>query len=307
MAELHLETVTTGLRFPEGPVAMADGSIVLVEIAAGRVTRVQPDGRKHTIAQVPGGPNGAAIGPDGLLYLCNNMGRFQYHETPEGLLIPGHAPKDHKGGMIQTLDLASGNLETLYDACDGKRLIAPNDLVFDKGGDVWFTDNGYGDAEGTRFGGVYWAKADGSKIVKVATLPTPNGIGLSPDEKTAWVADTMTGRLFAFDILGPGQVGPGAVNGFDGRVVATVDHFQLFDSLAVEADGRVCVATIINGGITAIEPSGALEHFAVPDLVTTNICFGGADMRDAWITASATGTLYKTRWPRPGLKLNFNA
>ena len=90
-------------------------------------------------------------------------------------------------------------------------------------------------------------------------------------------------------------------------MVATVGGFQLFDSLAVEADGHVCVATIINGGITAITPEGEVEHFPVPDLVTTNICFGGADMRYAWITASATGTLYKTRWPRPGLKLNFNA
>ena len=81
----------------------------------------------------------------------------------------------------------------------------------------------------------------------------------------------------------------------------------MLDSLAVEAGGKVCVATIINGGITAFDPDGSTEHYAVPDLVTTNICFGGADMRDAWITASSTGKLYKTRWPRPGLKLNFNA
>ena len=92
-----------------------------------------------------------------------------------------------------------------------------------------------------------------------------------------------------------------------GRVVANLPDYQLLDSLAVEADGRVCVATIVNGGITAIEPDGTLEHFPFPDPICTNICFGGDDLRDAWITASGTGRLYKARWPRPGLRLAFNA
>ncbi len=91
-----------------------------------------------------------------------------------------------------------------------------------------------------------------------------------------------------------------------GRVVANLPGYQLLDSLAVEAGGRVCVATIVNGGITAIEPDGRLEHFPLPDPICTNLCFGGEDLRDAWITASGTGRLYKARWPRPGLKLAFN-
>jgi gluconolactonase len=90
-------------------------------------------------------------------------------------------------------------------------------------------------------------------------------------------------------------------------VIHNLQDYQLLDSLAVEAGGKVCVATIINGGITAFDPNGSVEHFAFPDLICTNICFGGADMMDAWITASSTGKLFKTRWPRPGLKLNFNA
>jgi gluconolactonase len=91
-----------------------------------------------------------------------------------------------------------------------------------------------------------------------------------------------------------------------GRAVHNLQGVQLLDSLAVEAGGKVCVATILNGGITVFDPDGTIEHVPVPDLVTTNICFGGEDMRDAWITASATRRLYKTRWPRPGLKLAFN-
>jgi hypothetical protein len=92
-----------------------------------------------------------------------------------------------------------------------------------------------------------------------------------------------------------------------GRVIATLPGYQFLDSLAVEAGGKVCVATIFNGGITAFDPDGSTEHFAFPDIVTTNICFGGADMRDAWVTCSSTGSLFKCRWPRPGLKLNYNA
>ena len=83
--------------------------------------------------------------------------------------------------------------------------------------------------------------------------------------------------------------------------------YQMFDSLAVEADGRVCVATLVNGGITVFDPAdGSWEQHAFPDPLTTNICFGGPDMRTAFITCSGTGKLYRARWPRPGLKLAHN-
>ena len=67
-----MEIVTEGLRFPEGPIAMPDGSVILVEIAAQQLTRVLPDGSKQVIAKTGGGPNGAALGPDGKIYVCNN-------------------------------------------------------------------------------------------------------------------------------------------------------------------------------------------------------------------------------------------
>ncbi len=304
--DLDLHLVAEGLRFPEGPVAMADGSVIVTEIMTGVLTRVAPDGARTTVAQVGGGPNGLAVGPDGALYVCNNGGRFSYHEV-DGLLIPGDTPPEHVGGSIQRVDVATGGVETVYEACEGRRLLAPNDLVFDGAGGFWFTDHGTSDAEGRRHGALYWAKADGSRIVRARHgLYTPNGVGLSPDGRVVYMADTLTGRLWAFDVTGEGELAP-ATLGAPGRVVVTLPGLQLFDSLAVEADGRVCVATILNGGISAVTPKGEVEHFAVPDLITTNIAFGGADMRDAWITASATGRLYRTRWPRPGLKLAYDA
>ena len=91
-----------------------------------------------------------------------------------------------------------------------------------------------------------------------------------------------------------------------GRVIQTLPGYQWLDSLKVEASGRVCVGTIFTGGITVFSLDGSTEHVDVPDFFTTNLCFGGSDMQDLWITASSTGKIYKTRWPRPGLKLAFN-
>jgi len=303
---MDIELVVEGLKFPEGPIAMADGSVILTEIERGVLTRVTPDGRKSTVAECGGGPNGAAIGPDGAIWVTNNGGSFQWLKQ-NGLTIPGPTPPGHKGGSIQRVDIASGKVETIYETCDGRPLFGPNDLVFDRQGGIWFTDHGRGTPTGRDFGGLYYALTDGSKIVRGRDhLISPNGVGLSPDETTAYVADTQLGRLWAFDIAAPGELAPPA--GFaPGRVVCNLPGFQLLDSLAVEAGGKVCVATIINGGITAFDADGATEHFPFPDLVVTNICFGGADMRDAWVTCSSTGKLYKCRWPRPGLKLNFNA
>ena len=304
-ARMDIELVTEGLEFPEGPIAMADGSVILTEIKGKRLTRVTPDGKRETVAETGGGPNGAAIGPDGAIYVTNNGGAFVWLNT-NGLTIPGPTPPEHTGGLIQRIDIKTGVVTILYTECDGRPLIGPNDLVFDKQGGFWFTDHGCGTPEGRKFGALYYAKPDGSKIVRARDhIISPNGVGLSPDENVVYVADTQLGRLWAFDVTSPGELAPAA--GFaPGRVICNLPGYQLLDSLAVEAGGKVCVATIINGGVTAFDPDGSTEHFPIPDLVTTNICFGGADMQDAWITASSTGKLYKTRWPRPGLKLNYN-
>ncbi|THD79925.1 MAG: SMP-30/gluconolactonase/LRE family protein [Phenylobacterium sp.] len=303
---MDIQLVAEGLEFPEGPIAMADGSVILTEIKGQRLTRVKPDGAKETVVETGGGPNGAAIGPDGAIYITNNGGSFEWLDVG-GLTIPGPTPASHTGGAIQRFDLKSDKLTTLYEACEGKRLVGPNDLVFDKAGGIWFSDHGCSTPDGRKFGGIYYAKPDGSAISRQRDhLISPNGIGLSPDEKVVYLADTQLARLWAFDVAGPGELAPPP--GFaPGRVICNLPDFCYLDSLAVEASGKVCVATIINGGVTAFDPSGTTEHFAFPDLVCTNICFGGGDMMDAWITASSTGKLYKCRWPRPGLKLNFNA
>ena len=80
----------------------------------------------------------------------------------------------------------------------------------------------------------------------------------------------------------------------------------MFDSLAVDAEGNVCVATLINGGITVVSPDGAsVEHIPMPDRYTTNICFGGDDLTTAYATLSNSGRLVAFDWPRPGLALSY--
>jgi gluconolactonase len=289
-----------GLEFPEGPVALADGSVLLVEIFAGTLARVSPDASKTIVARPGGGPNGAAIGPDDKCYVCNNGG-FRWH-VEGSRRRPILQADDYSGGRIERIDLATGAVECLYRAA--------GDLVFDAQGGFYFTDLGKVRAREMDRGAVYYAKADGSYITEVVfPMVTPNGVGLSPDGTTLYVAETEPGRLWAFDIVEPGVVRKEPWSSpHGGRLVAGVGGYQRFDSLALDAEGRICVATLVNGGITVISPDGRhVEHHAMPDPMTTNICFGGPDLKTAFVTLSWTGRLVAVDWPVAGLRLNYTA
>ncbi len=202
---MEFRTLAEGLQFPEGPVALADGSVLLVEIAAGTLTRIAPDGTKSIAATTGGGPNGAAIGPDGKCYVANNGG-FEWHRE-DGRIRPLTQAKDYSGGRLERVDLKTGAVESLYRACGDIPLKGPNDLVIDAAGGIYFTDLGKRRPRDMDIGAVYYAKPDGSSIVEVAyPMVTPNGIGLSPDEKTLYVAETEAARLWAFPIEAPGIV-----------------------------------------------------------------------------------------------------
>jgi gluconolactonase len=303
-----LRVIASDLQFPEGPVVMPDGSVVLVEIRRQTLTRVYPDGRKEIVAQIPGGPNGAAIGPDGKCYICNNGG-FSWTASRGTMMPGGPRPEEYLGGSLQRVDLATGKVETLFTHCGENRLKGPNDLVFDKQGGLWFTDLGKRRQRDMDVGAVYYMKPNGSGLVEaVFPLMPANGIGLSPDEKTLYVAETPTARLWAFDLGAPGEVKPADViyRGETGRPIAGLGGYQMFDSLGVEASGNICVATLIGGCISVIAPDGKLvEQVPTGDRVTTNIAFGGPELKTAYITLSGKGELVAMNWPRGGLPLNF--
>ena len=132
--------IAENLAFPEGPVWLPDGSLIIVELAAGTVSRISPQGKKHVIATPGGSPNGAALGPDGYLYVCNSGGFIW--ERRDGLLWPIGTPEDYSGGRIERIHPDTGKAEVLYNTCQGHPLSGPNDLVFDSHGGFYFTDHG---------------------------------------------------------------------------------------------------------------------------------------------------------------------
>ena len=294
-----------GLRFPEGPIAMPDGSVILVEIARGTLSRVA-GGVVEVVAELGGGPNGAALGPDGRCYVCNNGG-FTWIER-SNRIFPGEQALDYNGGRIETVDLETGEVEVLYTQCAGRPLRGPNDIVFDRTGGFWFTDHGKLRSRDRDRTGVFYARPDGSDIRElIFPMESPNGIGLSPNEDELYVAETPTGRLWAFELAAPGQLAGVRRDRPDGgRLLPGRLGYHLFDSLAVDAAGNVCVATIIDGGITIVSPKGQpAKHVPLPDRLTTNICFGGENLQTAFVTLSSTGKLVSLPWDTPGLPLNF--
>ncbi|MBF6603348.1 MAG: SMP-30/gluconolactonase/LRE family protein [Sphingorhabdus sp.] len=285
-----MEIIAEGLAFPEGPVVCADGSVIVAELAGGRITRCW-NGRSETVCDIGGGPNGAAIGPDGALYVCNNGGLdLKKFQNARG---EGHE------GRIERVDLGTGKFERLYDSCIDIALEAPNDIVFDADGRMWFTDLGKTHDGIRTASGLFCALPDGSAISAInRDAVSYNGIGISPDGAFLYVADTYQARLYryvrkvedqrpAWIATAPGPVG--------------------FDSLAVTAAGNICVGTLYDGGISTITPDGIVSKYNIDEeSYVTNIAFGGKDMRDAYITLSQSGRLVKTSWEEPGLRLNFN-
>jgi gluconolactonase len=146
-------------------------------------------------------------------------------------------------------------------------------------------------------------------IVEVAyPLTTANGVGLSPDDSVVYVAETETARLWACDLETPGRARKHPYpSPHGGRLVCGLPGYQRFDSLAVDAEGNICVATLVTGCITVVAPTGeVLRQVMVPDGMVTNICFGGADMKTAYVTLSGTGRLGTLPWPQAGLKLAYS-
>jgi gluconolactonase len=284
-----IELIADGLGFPEGPVVMADGSVIVVEISASRISRCWK-GKRETICEIGGGPNGAALGPDGALYVCNNGG------MDAKTMSSAHGAGAE--GRIERLDISTGKVERLYESCDEISLEGPNDIVFDADGRMWFTDLGKS-YDGVRTAsGLFSALPDGTTITAIDRQALSyNGIGLAPDGGKVYVADTHQARLYSYDHKVEAQ---------RPTWIATAPGYVSFDSLAVTAVGNICIGTLRSGGITTVMADGTTTFLPFDDRYVTNIAFGGDDMMDAYLTLSTTGRLIKTRWDEPGLTLAFS-
>jgi gluconolactonase len=199
-------------------------------------------------------------------------------------------------------------VEVLYASCDGHRLKGPNDIVFDRHGGFYFTGHGKRRLREVDLGGLYYARTDCSLIRElVYPMIMPNGVGLAPLEETVYVAETRTGHLWAFDIVSPGVIRKQAPHENGGRHLAGPPGYTSYDSMAVESGGNICVASLVLGGINVIAGDGRfVEFIAMPDPICTNICFGGPDLKTAYITLSSTGRIVSRPWARSGHRLNFD-
>jgi gluconolactonase len=308
-APLEFEVLASGLGFTEGPVVTDDGTIYAVDVDGGRVLRIR-SGAVDVVATPGGGPNGLALETPTTAIVANNGG-FLWTDVGGGFRIPidrathTNEPPGFTGGWLERVDLESGLVTVLHRECEGRALRGPNDLVFDEVGGLWFTDHGKGRHANVDRGGLYYVPPDGSSVQEIAfPLLGPNGVGLSPDGSKVYVAETHTGRLWVWELAGPGEVraSAGSLAVRHGGTCLAATPFS-FDSLGMEEDGRIVIGAIADG-IVVITPDGEeAEVYPIPGDITTNVAFGDPDGRRAVITLSRSGGVVQASWPRPGLKV----
>jgi gluconolactonase len=272
-----IELIKEGFSGTEGPIALPDGNFAFTETQANRITRIAPDGGISTLLENSNGSNGLAINPDGDVYAV------QVKEPQVGIVYPAHSAR------------------VLAARYEGAPFGRPNDIVLDRKGGVYFTDSGVNPpapgtapapqpAEKPAKPAVYHISNEGALTRLAADIERPNGIQLSPDEKTLYVANTFGEYVLAYDILGDGKVGPR-------RNFARLEGFRQTetggtsgaDGLAVDAEGRVYVAS--TAGIQVFSNKGeALGIIALPK-APQNIAFAGPGKKTLY--AVGRGAAYK--------------
>jgi gluconolactonase len=302
---IEYEVLGTDLGFTEGPVVAHDGTVYVVDISEGRIWRLA-DGDATVAACVQGGPNGMALESPTTAIVANNGG-FPWTEIdgvryPIDVVKSTNEPDGFSHGWLERVDLVTGAVTRFVEHGEDRALRGPNDLVLDDAGGIWFTDTGKFRRESVDHGTLYYGGPGGAPVTaKAAPFLGANGVGLSPDGSRLYLSETLTGRLWAWELAGPGELVPNAAGAaFHGGTCIAATPFT-FDSLAVEADGRIAVAAI-GDGVVVLTPDGAeVDVHPVPNDVTTNLAFGGTDGRRAVLTLARTGRVVETSWPRPGL------
>lgn len=282
------EVVATGIRFPEGPVWCADGTLVCTSVADGALERIHlDDGRVERIATLGGGANAAQVASDGGFVVTQNGG-IDFSATD---LFPDDPPAYRPVTPgIQRVD-AAGAVTYVVDAVDDVPFLAPNDLVVGADGTLWFTDPPHYPPSADAAGRVHAMTPDGDVRVVARDFHYCNGIALEPD-----------GTPVVVEARGLIRLHP------DGGREWIVENLGASDGdgLAVDVEGRLYVAVTAEHGVRVVEPDGTDVDFLpiAGQGVTTNCCFGGADLRTLFATDGVPGTV--VAWegmPAPGLPL----
>lgn len=276
-AATKVEVIKNGFTGTEGPIGLPDGSLIFTETQANRITRIDKDNNLTTFLENTNGSNGLAFDAKGRL--------ISVQTTPGKALIGVIYPK--------------GQEATLSDNFDGKPYGRPNDLVVDKKGGVYFSEPGPNATPGqppptpALTPAVYYLPAGGKSMRIADGIVRPNGIQLSPDEKTLYVNDTSGEYVLAFEIKPDGSVGNR--RNFAKYPTVTTTPAGGFnsgaDGLAIDHDGRVYVVSL--GGVHVFSPKGDLLGTIPLSLPGQNIAFAGADKKTLYIVGR--GAVFKVR------------
>lgn len=283
-----------GLGYPEGPLALPDGRILVTDVRGGAVLAVDREGRVSLYADTGGGPDGLALGPDGVVY-CANNGGLQW--------VDGRAigpSEDYTGGTLQAIT-PNGGVTTVRGSSENGPFVHPNDIALDRSGGIWFTDSGRGPSNNPD-SFVYYVDADLTDVVVAAGgYRFTNGLAFVADESELIVAETKTGHIWVHPVAGPGKLG-------ERRLFCTLPEHHRPDGICIDVDGNVIVAGVLGAGVIVYDRFGTyLDRIAFEHRLVTNVAFGGADHSTLYVTESGFGRMCAVPWPRPGIVLPFYA
>lgn len=255
----EVKTIQTDFQFTEGPAADGKGNLYFTDIPANRIYQLDATG-KITVFQEPSNhKNGLMVTSDGQLLGCE------------------------MDGAVVAIDIASGDRRVLADKFDGKRFNAPNDLVIDQQGGVYFTDPRFRAPEPWPQGkeAFYYRAADG-KVTRLGDdLAAPNGVILSPDEKTLYVIPSMQKEMMAYTVTAPGKLS-------EGRVFCTLKQPDGKDNtggdgLTIDTKGNLYITSAL--GIQVFDSEGKQLGIIPFPQQPANVTFGGKDLKTLYVTA----------------------
>ncbi len=249
----------TGFKFTEGPAADRNGNVYFSDIPNERIHKVDAEGKLSVFREKSNRANGLMLNAKGEIVACEGAGQ-----------VVAYSP-DGKSRRV------------LADSYDGKRFNAPNDLVIDRQGGVYFTDPWFGPRQPLPQGktAVYYIAADGKVSRLIDDLPNPNGALLSPDEKTLYVIPSGQAEMMAYPVEAPGKIGKG-------RVFCTLKQRREGgksggDGLTVDEKGNLYITSEL--GLQVFAPDGKLLGIIALPEVPANVEFGGKDLKTLYVTA----------------------
>lgn len=277
-ADAKIENLGQGFRWSEGPVWMpAQHQLVFSDVPANIAYRwrdgqgidvfLQPSGfTGENYEGREAGSNGLTLDAQGRLVLCQ-----------------------HGNRCVARLNDDGKTFTTIVDRFEGKRFSSPNDLCFDRAGNLFFTDPPYGLPANTQpeieFNGVYRRATDGTVTLISRELERPNGIALAPDQRTLYVANSHDPRpiIMAFALQADGRADSGRIF-FDAKSLQAPGRPGSMDGMRVDARGNLWATG--PGGILIITPAGKHIGTILTGQPTANCTFGGDDGTTLYITAN---------------------